>query len=70
LWFAIRHHAINPDTSEELAWERLREMQREIENRRATAPDADEVALYQAQLLVERARGFVRAIRARMPPAD
>jgi hypothetical protein len=44
-------------------------MEREIENRRLVAPDADAVALYQAQLLVERARGLVRAIRARTRPA-
>ncbi len=58
-----------PDMSEEVAWERLMDMQREIENRRLTAPDADAVALYQAQLLVELARGLVRAIRARMRQA-
>jgi hypothetical protein len=57
-----------PDLDEDLAWQRLMDIQREIENRRLTAPDADAVALYQAQLLVERARGLVRAIRARMRP--
>jgi hypothetical protein len=55
--------------NEDVAWERLKDMEREIENRRQTAPDADAVALYQAQLLVERARAVVRAIRARMGPA-
>ena len=60
---------MDPDTNEELAWERLKDIQREIESRRLVAPDADAVALYQAQLLVERARGLVRAIRARTRPA-
>jgi len=62
---------MDPDADEAVAWERLKELQREIENRPLKAPDADAdaVALYQAQLLVERARGLVRAIRARMPPA-
>jgi hypothetical protein len=60
---------MDPDVDEAVAWERLKELQREIENRSLKAPDADAVALYQAQLLVERARGLVRAIRARMPPA-
>ena len=55
--------------SEDVAWERIKDIEREIENRRLTAPDADAVALYQAQLLVERARGLVRAIRARARPA-
>ncbi len=58
-----------PDMNEDAAWERLKDMEREIEDRRRTAPGADAVALYQAQLLVERARGLVRAIRARMRPA-
>jgi len=61
--------AMDPKVNEDVAWERLKEMEREIENRPLKAPDADAVALYQAQLLVERARGLVRAIRARMPPA-
>jgi hypothetical protein len=60
---------MDPEVDELAAWQRLREMEREIENRRATAPDSDAVALYQAQLLVERARALVRAIRARMSPA-
>lgn len=60
---------MHPDMNEDVAWERLKDMQREIENRRLTAPDDDAVALYQAQLLVERARGLVRAIQARMRPA-
>jgi hypothetical protein len=55
--------------NEDVAWERVRDMEREIENRRLLAPDADAVALYQAQLRVERARGLVRAIRARKRPA-
>lgn len=55
--------------NEDVAWERLKDMEREIEKRRRSAPDADAVALYQAQLLVERARALVRVIRARMPPA-
>ena len=54
---------------EAMAWERLKELQRDMEDRRRMAPDADAVALYQAQLLVERARGLVRAIRARMRAA-
>jgi len=58
-----------PYPDADLAWQRLMDIQREIENRRLTAPDADAVALYQAQLLVERARGLVRAIRARRRPA-
>jgi hypothetical protein len=59
-----------PDMNKDVAWERLKDMQREIENRRLIAPDADAMALYQAQLLVERARGLVRAIiRARTRPA-
>jgi hypothetical protein len=57
------------ELNEDVAWERIRDMEREIENRRQVAPDADAVALYEAQLLVERARGLVRAIRARMRPA-
>jgi hypothetical protein len=60
---------MDPELDEDVAWERLVDMQRQIENRRLAAPDADAVALYQAQLLVERARGLVRAIRARMRPA-
>ncbi len=60
---------MDPHLNEDVAWERLKDMQREIESRRLTAPDADAVALYQAQLLVERARGLVRAIRARMRAA-
>jgi hypothetical protein len=61
---------MDPQMDEDLAWERLKDIQREIETRRRAAPDANAVALYQAQLLVERARGLVRAIRARMgPPA-
>jgi len=60
---------MHPVLDEELAWERLKDIQLEIENRRLTGPDADAVALYQAQLLVERARGLVRAIRARRRPA-
>ena len=60
---------MHPDVDEDVAWERLKDMEREIEERERTAPDADAVALYQAQLLVERARGLVRAIRARMRPA-
>jgi len=58
-----------PEMNEDVAWARLKDLQIEIESRRLTAPDADAVALYQAQLLVERARGLVRAIRARMRPA-
>jgi len=59
-----------PDMKEDVAWERLKDIQREIENRRLTAPEADAVTLYQAQLLVERARGLVRAIiQARSRPA-
>jgi len=54
---------------EDVAWQRLKDIAREIENRTLAAPDADAVALYQAQLLVERARALVRAIRARMRPA-
>ena len=54
---------------EDVAWQRVKDIAREIENRPLTAPDADAVALYQAQLLVERARALVRAIRARMRPA-
>jgi hypothetical protein len=57
------------DMNEDVAWERIKEMEREIECHRLVAPDADAVALYQAQLLVERARGLVRAIRARTRPA-
>jgi len=60
---------MHPDMDEDAAWERLNGMRREIESRRLTAPDADAVALYQAQLRVERARALVRAIRARMRPA-
>jgi hypothetical protein len=60
---------MHPDMDEEVAWERLKDMRRQIENHRLTAPDADAVALYQAQLRVERARARVRAIRARMRPA-
>ena len=60
---------MDPDADEAVAWERLKELQREIENRPTKAPDADAVALYQAQLLVERARSLVRAIRARMQRA-
>jgi len=60
---------VDRDADELEAWRRLKEMEREIEYRSVTAPDADAVALYQAQLLVERARALVRAIRARMRPA-
>jgi len=60
---------MDPEVDEAVAWERLKELQRDIEDLRRTAPDADAVALYQAQLLVERARGLVRAIRARMRAA-
>ena len=60
---------MDPKGDEAVAWERLKELQRDIEDRRRLAPDADAVALYQAQLLVERARGLVRAIRARMGAA-
>jgi len=60
---------MHPDIDEDVAWERLKDIRREIENHRLTAPDADAVALYQAQMRVERARALVRAIRARMRPA-
>jgi len=60
---------MDPDVDELEVWRRLKEAEREIENRSVTAPDADAVALYQAQLLVERARALVRAIRARRSPA-
>ena len=60
---------MDPEVDELVAWQRLKDIEREIENRRATAPDADAVALYQAQLLVERARALVRAIQSRRRPA-
>ena len=54
-------------TNVDVAFERLKDTQRDLENARRWATDAD--VLYQAQLLVERARGLVKAIRGRMRPA-
>lgn len=51
--------------NEDMAWERVKDLQREIENRRLMGETSRAETLYLAQLLVEGARSFVRVLRAR-----
>ena len=52
------------ETDADAAWQRLIEMQREVEDSRLMAGAAPEQTVYLAQLLVERARALVRALRS------
>ncbi len=56
-----------PYMNEDVAWERLKDIQREMENRRLMAEAGQSELVYLGQLLVERARGLVRALRSRRP---
>ena len=49
---------------EDLAWQRLVDAQRDVANSRLTAGAEQAQTLYLAQLLVERARALVRALRS------
>ena len=51
-------------TDEDAAWQRLIDAQRELENSRLAAAASPEQTLYRAQMLVERARALVRALRS------
>jgi hypothetical protein len=62
--------AMNEQYNEEMAWRRMLDLQREMENRRLVGDDNLPDTIYLAQLLVERARSFVRAVRARRRPAQ